>query len=213
MGVPLSKREKDFLESKNAIRNGYIRYSNGMTLYKAAGLSLEVAKKNDPDGSYYKTAEQFGFPLAVSVSGTTDELLNFGCILGLNSKKEMEGLRLIALGYMITQRHHTAYEVMTSARAFEHLEVRPNSDYYKKILADRPDFINAVEKKYHELFPGKDLPTQLFTNCIVSEGLKFSAQPKGCEITGGSNPPAEVDTVLSVTQPILKANDLQSEEK
>lgn len=167
--IPLSDRETQFLRSHHLIRkNETIDLSAGQSIFLAleqSELQLNHPDFPDPENLYYDAAKKFGFPLAVSISGSTDNLVNLACTVGIDSKDSLEKIRAAALGYMISQRHHTAFEVLVAGKSYRGLNIFPNSDYYKILIASRPDLAEKIEHEYAKT--SAKLPTDIYQDCVL----------------------------------------------
>lgn len=174
---PLSEREVKLISSQNSGENWQenLVLSTGVgnfTPLSPAELDIFSPEFPDPHNYYYSAAKRFGFSIAVSISGSTDNLINLGCILGIDSLAEQERLRMAAIAYMIPHRHHSIYEVLTATKAFSNLDIFPNSDFYKKVFRTQSNFEDLVVQEYHKASV-KDprLPTDIYAECLSKTAM------------------------------------------
>jgi hypothetical protein len=174
-----------------------------MSIFKPKKLAPN--QPPDPENLYYSTAERFGFPIKVAPSGTTDSLLNFGCLFGMDSKHDMEALRAAAIGNMVIGHHHTAYEIMIAGKSFEGLDINPDFEYYKKLFPSNPRFEKKVESAYMKQHRDIGLPKSIYLSCIKAIALRNStSSKKQCSPTHAV-PFSTIDHTIHKIQPVIES--------
>lgn len=63
-------------------------------------------------------ADKFRARLDAGISGSTDLMMHAGVHLGLTSKEQREALRLALVGWMLSNRDHSFYEIMLAAEGY-----------------------------------------------------------------------------------------------
>ncbi|MEO5970711.1 MAG: hypothetical protein ABIQ95_12350 [Bdellovibrionia bacterium] len=171
--IPLSEREKKFLSECGPTVDSWkekLIFNTGIgnfTPLKRSELGVHDPHFPDPHYYYYNAIDLFGFPKAVSISGSTDTLLNLGCILNLSTRTDLEKLRLAAIAYMIPHRHHSIFEIMIASKSFKSVDILPNSDYYKNLFSSEREFEDRTIREYHKMSAhDAKLPTDIYLDCI-----------------------------------------------
>lgn len=183
--IPLSKRE---MKVDGA---SHLNWDRGDMIFKPIReTKLDRNKEGfpDPHNLYHSTRRNFGFRGLVAMSGSLDQILSLGCILGIQSRADRQNILLSATGYMVPHGHHSVYEILVSGKAFG-LHPNLNSEYYKS-LSDDPKFAKNVEDFYKNATQ-LPLPTEVYYQCLER---KFTVEE--APACGQSDPAFEMKNLM-----------------
>lgn len=112
MGVPLSARERAFV-NKNRKADGLGEIADADKLPWREGIAYYYV---DTNSAWYKEmSEKKGFPVVSAISGTTARMMSAFKWLNLGNNEALN-FRLAIMGWMLTSRDHSLYEILKGAQ-------------------------------------------------------------------------------------------------
>jgi hypothetical protein len=157
-----------------------------------------------PGSETRKLADKFKARLDAGISGSTDLMMHAGVHLGLTSEDDKKKLRLALVAWMLSNRDHSFYEIMTAASGYGVIfnldDQHPGSEYedpdnfFPIGATDVAGFKNLVPAKkmpgwylsdIHLAELAKSAQTERSTNGLNSDYTK-AATAVGADITGVS---------------------------
>ena len=127
-----------------------------------------------PGSETRRIADKFKARLDAGISGSTDLMMHAGVHLGLTSEDEKKQLRLALVAWMLSNRDHSFYEIMTAASGYgvkfniddQHpgAEYEDPDNFYPLPATDVAAFANLV--------PAKKMPSWYLGDAHLSELAK-----------------------------------------
>jgi hypothetical protein len=133
-----------------------------------------------PGSETRRIADKFRARLDAGISGSTDLMMHAGVHLGLTSEDEKKQLRLALVAWMLSNRDHSFYEIMTAASGygvkFNIDDQRPGAEYEE---ADNFYPLPATDvAAFANLVPAKKMPSWYLGDAHVSELAKAARQER-----------------------------------
>jgi len=136
--IPLSQREVEFLKSHGLSDSDPYPALPGQAYFEAA-----YNEKN----SYSSKSFEYRIPQIAGISGTTDLILTFAHIMGIEDLADLEILRLAIIVQMVDARHHSIHEILTSSQSFG-LNYEFSPHFYGALL---PHHMEMNDRLTHEI--------------------------------------------------------------
>lgn len=173
-------------------RSNWAKKKDKQVRWEMGVASIEVR----PGTGSRKEAEAVRGRLDAGISGSTDLMMHLGIHLGLSTEADRKALRLALVAWMISNRDHSLYEIMTAAAGYGvpfHIDSsRPGAEY------EEPRNFEPLPKTevadFHKLMPGGHMPSYYLSSSRLSGPTSLPSTPTAfvlppgvatTDITGG----------------------------
>lgn len=131
-----------------------------------AWFTTPTSKENPNE--YIVNREKLELEAIAGMSGVTDQCMTTAVLIGLNTRQDLEQLRLALLGWLIEAQDHSYHEIMMSSKTFG-LDYHPSPDSYRDIYPGDADFAKKIERA--QGLQGLPMPAE----CLQVEYVRLKA--------------------------------------